>query len=80
MVDEYLPKIVFMVEETAARREAEQLHVSQSISTETVEKLQPGGKPTVSGEQAVHAPRRQQEKQRPNKKKDQRPTAAARDG
>ena len=38
MVDKYLPKIVFMVEGTAARREAEQLHVSQSISTETVEK------------------------------------------
>ena len=51
----------------------------QSISTETVEKLQPGGKPTVS-EQAVHAPRRQQEKQRPDEKKDPRPTAAARDG
>ena len=30
-------------------------------------KLQPGGKPTVS-EQAVHAPRRQQEKQRPDEK------------
>ena len=79
MVDKYLPKIMFMVEGTAARREAEQLHVSQSISTETVKKLQPGGKPTVS-EQAVHTPRRQQEKQRPDKKKDQRPTAAARDG
>ena len=79
MADEYLPKIVFTVEETAARREAEQLQVSQSISTETVEKLQPGGKPTVS-EQAMHATRRQQEKQRPDKNKDQRPTAAARDG
>ena len=79
MADEYLPKIVFTAKETAARREAEQLHVSQSISTETVEKLQPGGKPTVS-KQAVHAPRRQQEKQRPDKKKDQCPTAAARDG
>ena len=79
MVDQYLPKIVFTVEETAAKREAEQLHVSQSISTETVEKLQPGGKPTVS-EQAVHAPRRRQGKQRPDKKKDQHRTAAARDG
>ena len=80
------------VQETAARREAEQLRVSQSGSTETVDKLQPGrkpnsftfrnpgqprrskqlqpvGKPTVSGEQAVPVPRRQQKKQRPDEKK-----------
>ena len=45
MADEYLPQIVFTVEETAARGEAEQLHISQSRSTETVDKLQLGGKP-----------------------------------
>ena len=33
------------VQETAVRREAEQLRVSQSRSTETVDKLQPGRKP-----------------------------------
>ena len=82
---------MFTVQETAARREAEQLRVSQSRSTDTVDKLQPGrernsltfhnpgqprrskklqlaGKPTVS-EQAVPAPRRRQEKQRPYEKK-----------
>ena len=36
MADEYLPQIVFTVEVTAARREAEPLHVSQARSTETV--------------------------------------------
>ena len=60
---------MFTVQETAARREAEQLRVSQSRSTETVDKLQPVWKPTVSGEQAVPAPRRQQEKQRQDEKK-----------
>ena len=37
MADYYLPQIVFTGQETAARREAEQLQVSQSRSTETVE-------------------------------------------
>ena len=46
MADEYLPQIVFTVEETAAKREAEQLRVLQSRSTEMVDKLQLGGKPT----------------------------------
>ena len=40
-----LPQIVFTVQETAARREAEQLCISQSRSTETVDKLQSGRKP-----------------------------------
>ena len=40
---------MFTVQETAARREAEQLRVSQSRSTETVNKLQPGhGSQTAS--------------------------------
>ena len=43
--DQYLPQIFLTVQETAARREAEQLRVSQSRSTETVDKLQPGRKP-----------------------------------
>ena len=37
IADEYLAQIVFTVEETAARREAEQLGVLQYRSTETVE-------------------------------------------
>ena len=37
MADEYLPPIVFTVEETAARWEAEQLRVSQPRSTKVVE-------------------------------------------
>ena len=44
-LNNFLPQIVFTVQETAARREAEQLRVSQSRSTETVDKLQPGRKP-----------------------------------
>ena len=82
---------MFTVQENAARREVEQLRVSQSRSTETVDKLQPGRKPnsftfrnpgqprrskylqpvvkpTVS-KQAVPAPRRRPEKQRPDEKK-----------
>ena len=45
MADEYLPQIVFTVEESAARREAEQLRVLQARSTETVDKLRLGRKP-----------------------------------
>ena len=37
MADEYLPQFVFMVEETEVVREAEQLRISQSRSTDTVE-------------------------------------------
>ena len=45
LADYYHPQIVLTAQETAARREAEQLRVSQSRSTETVDKLQPGRKP-----------------------------------
>ena len=39
MTEEYLPQIVFTVEETAAMREAEQLRVLHCRSTETVEEI-----------------------------------------
>ena len=60
---------MFTVQETAARREVEQLHISQSRSTETVEITADSWEANPVSEQAVPAPRRQQEKQRPDEKK-----------
>ena len=44
MADEYFSQMVFTVEEPTTKREAEQLRVLKSRSTETVDKLQPGGR------------------------------------
>ena len=80
MADYYLPQIVLTVQETAARTEAEQLHVSQSRSTETVEitaasweadrlrRTSRARTEETAGEAAVR------------REEDQHQTAAARDG
>ena len=78
MADEYLLQIVFMVEETAARREAKQLCVSQSRSTETVEET--AARREADRLRTSRARAKETAEAAARREENQRQTAAARNG